>query len=71
MTYELTCTIEHKSYDEPIVHKFRYTGDTLSDIVDQIDTLPFHRDNLKEYRRTAFKSQDGVKHRWALRELKD
>lgn len=70
MTFELTCTIDHKTLPEPITHRYEYTGETLSDIVDQIDTLPFHRDNLARYRRTAFKSQDGVKHKWVLREVK-
>lgn len=66
MTYKLTAIISHKSFDEPLTKEFYYTGDTLEDILSQIDTLPFHRNNLRHYRKTKFKDTRGVKHEWRL-----
>ena len=66
MTYRLTAIISHKQWDEPVTKEFYYTGDDLDSIVEQIETLPFHRQNLKTHKKTAFKSTDGVKHSWLL-----
>ncbi len=67
MTYKLDVTLEHKSFEEPLKKEFYYTGETFDDIINQIDTLPFHRDNLKKHKKTAFKDVNGVKHKWNLK----
>ncbi len=71
VTYKLTCIIDHKSFDEPLVKTFTYHGETKSDVLAQIETLPFHRNNLRMFGRTAFKSTDGVKHSWKLKKVKE
>lgn len=71
MTYKLTATITHRSFEKPLVKEFVYHGETKDDIMDQIETLPCHKHNLKLYGRTAFKSTDGVKHSWVLKKVKE
>ena len=49
------------------MHKeFRYEGSDRKAIVDQIDTLPFHRNNLRIFGRTRFKDIHGATHKWKL-----
>lgn len=71
MTYKLTAEITHKGFDKPIVHEFFYSGGTKTAILDQIDTLPHHLENLDKHGRTAFKDARGVKHRWRLEHMKE
>lgn len=69
MTYKLTATISHKSFDAPVVKEMYYSGDTLDSILDQLKELnvpPNHLFNLKKHKRTAFKDDRGVKHAWKL-----
>lgn len=66
MTYKLSATVTHKSFDKPVEHEFYYTGDTLDDIIAKIQTLPQHEHNLKNYGKTSFKDENGVKHQWKL-----
>ena len=66
MTFKLEATITHRSFGEPIVHVFYYTGEDLESILRQIDTLPQHIKNLKHHRKTAFKDVNGVRHVWKL-----
>lgn len=66
MTYKLTATVTHKSFDEPIVHELYFHGETKDDILDQLDTLHNHKHNLKHYGKTSFKDTRGVKHSWRL-----
>lgn len=70
MTYKLTATVTHKSFDAPLIHEFFYQGNSLDDILAQIDTLPNHIHNLKHNLKTAFKDQNGVKHSWKLEHMK-
>lgn len=69
MTFKLIATVTHKCMTQPIVHVFTYHGDTLSDILAQIDTIQFHLNNLERYRRTSFKDKMGAKHAWELEQL--
>jgi hypothetical protein len=71
MIYELTATITHKTFAEPIIHKLRYEGKTFDDILDQLNTLPWHNWNLIKFKRTSFRDSRGVKHSWKLKEIKD
>lgn len=66
MKMQLTATISHPSFDYPVVHAFEYEGISRSDIVAQIDTLPYHRHNLEHYGKTRFKDDKGVAHEWVL-----
>lgn len=69
MTYRLTATISHKSFDKPVTHTFYYSGDTKDAVLAQIDTLPHHLENLDKHGRTAFKDVRGVKHAWKLEHM--
>lgn len=70
-TYKLTATITHKAFDKAVVHEFYYTADSKSDVLDKIDTLPHHLENLDKHGRTAFKDVRGVKHHWKLTLMPD
>jgi len=65
MTYKLNVLIKHKSF-EPMVKTYVYHGETKQEIVDQIETLPFHRNNLLNYGKTKFKDINGITHEWKL-----
>lgn len=71
MTYKLTATITHKSFDEPVIKTLFFRGETKEDIMDQIKTLPEHLHNLRHYGKAAFKDERGVKHKWKLEHLVD
>ena len=75
MTWKLTATITHKSFDSPVIKEVYYQADSLQDVLDKIkeeaktpDDLIF---NLKHHRRCAFKDINGVKHSWLLKEFDD
>lgn len=67
MTYKLTATVTHKTFDKPIVHEFYYSGNSKHDVLEQIDTQAHHLENLEKHGRTAFKDHHGVKHHWTLK----
>jgi len=68
--WKLTATITHKSWNGPVIKELPYAGETLDDVLAQIETLPQHIENLRMHRRTAFKDANGVKHAWKLQEMK-
>lgn len=69
MTYKLTATITHKSFDAPIVKSLYFTGDTFDDVMNQIETQPQHLHNLRHYGKAAFTDGRGVKHKWKLEHM--
>lgn len=71
MTYKLTATVTHKTFDRPVIHEFYYSGNQLDDILEQIDTPAHHLANLKRHGRTAFKDTRGVKHAWSLKKIEE
>lgn len=64
--FRLTATITHKTFPEPLVKQLFFEGDTRDAVVDQMETLPQHKANLKMHGRAAFKDAHGVKHAWKL-----
>lgn len=71
MTYKLTATITHKSFDAPVVKEFYYHADSLDGVISQIDTLPEHLHNLKHHMKASFKDARGVKHVWHLQHIQE
>lgn len=73
MTYRLTATISHKTFDEPVIKEIYFTVESKDDALDQIkrdaqipDHLSHMIHNLKHHGRCAFKDARGVKHTWDL-----
>lgn len=66
MRLKLHAVINHKSFPEPMHKDYFYQGDTIDDIVEQIETLPCHRHNLRHHRKCSFKDVHGIKHTWTL-----
>ncbi len=69
MKFELTATITHKSFGQPLIKRFVYEGDSLASVIDTLETLPFHKQRLKFLRRTSFKDVHGVKHAWVIKRI--
>lgn len=69
MTFQLIAIMTHPSFDCPVTHRLEFTGRDFDDVLDQIETLPEHKYNLKHYRKTAFKDARGVKHKWKLEQV--
>ncbi len=70
MKFTLTAKLEHKSWPTHLIKVFHYEGNSLTDVLDQIEAPEHHLHNLKHHRRAKFKDANGVKHTWQLKEDK-
>ena len=72
MTYRLTATISHKSFDAPVTKIVYYQGESLNQILQEMrgQNVPEHHlKNLEKHMRAAFKDARGVKHAWKLEQM--
>lgn len=70
MKFRLECEIILPN-TETIHKEYFYEAETKAGAIEQIDTLPFHRYNLRLFGRTAFKDIHGIKHKWRIKPVKD
>jgi hypothetical protein len=66
MKLKLIAEVFLNGKSDPLIHEFEYSGDTREECIHQIDTLPYHQNNLDKYGKTSFKSTDGVMHKWVI-----
>jgi hypothetical protein len=69
MIYHLVQTIIEPGDPTPKTKVFVLQGDTMQDILSKIDAHPQHKANLKRYKKTSFRTPDGVVHQWFLKEI--
>lgn len=71
MKFKLTATLTHKSFLSPLTKIVYYEATDYNDLLAQLERqenpVPtMHLHNLKHHRKTAFKDQNGVKHKWLI-----
>lgn len=62
MRFTLTATVDHLSFDKPVVHKYTDTADSSSEYFKRLNFAPKNICDLKNTGETSYTDHRGVTH---------